>query len=164
MEDSFDVEMAEFRKSITKDDSNDNESLLDYEEEEENTVEVKEQQEGENIREPGQEAAHAQVTGDQEQEQEEAGGTGLAGEERREVVVQGIGADAEGDGGEGERGQGGEGEGGEPAEIPDPDPVIILTPPKPALPSFIPNRRYYAVKEVKASGTPCRPLNKRSKV
>jgi hypothetical protein len=37
--------MAEFRKSITREDSNDNdnESLLDYEEEEEDTAEVKEQ-------------------------------------------------------------------------------------------------------------------------
>jgi hypothetical protein len=94
-----------------------------------------------------------------------AGETGMAAEERREGEEQAeaVGAGAEGGGEEGERQQGGEGEGGEPAEIPDPDPVIILTPPKPAKPSFIPNRRYYAVKEVRASGTPCRPLNKRSK-
>jgi hypothetical protein len=47
-------------------------------------------------------------------------------------------------------------------EVPDPDPVVILTPPRRAEPSFIPNRKYYAVKEVRASGTPCRPLNKKS--
>ncbi len=136
---------------------------MDYEEEDEDREEVKEQQEqqaGENIRE---EAAHAQETGEQEWKQEGEGGTGPSGEERREDGVQDRGAEAEVDGGEGERGQGGEGEGGEQAENPDPDPVIILSLPKPALPCFIPNRRYYAVNEVRASGTPCRPLYKRSK-
>ncbi len=141
---------------------------MDYEDEEEDTVEMKGQQEGENIRVTGQEAAHAHGAGEQGHEQGVAGGTGPSGEEKRESEVHDGGAGVEGEGGEGDGGQVGEGEGGEkeketePAEILDPDPVIILTPPKSAVPSFIPNRRYYAVKEVRASGTPCRPLNKRS--
>ena len=43
----------------------------------------------------------------------------------------------------------------------EPDPEIIITDPVAVKPRYNPSRKYFAVKEVRASGTPCRPLNKR---
>jgi hypothetical protein len=47
-------------------------------------------------------------------------------------------------------------------EVPDPDPEIVVAEPVATKPRYNPSRQYFAVKEIRASGTPCRSLNRKS--
>jgi hypothetical protein len=90
-----------------------------------------------------------------------------AGEERAGEQQEGGEGEAEaevdGQGGE----QGGEGEEnaeqrGPGQEVPEPDPEVVIADPVVIKPRYNPSRQYFAVKEIRASGTPCRPLNRKS--
>ena len=99
-------------------------------------------------------------------EQQEGGDEGAgAGEEMAEEQQEaGEGAvGVEGHVGE----QAGEGEEnaeqhGPGQEVPEPDPEIVIADPVVIKPRYNPSRQYFAVKEIRASGTPCRLLNRKS--